>query len=117
MLRRIARLLLFTITSIIFVFALVSGSETYGGGILGIIKNSPNALPWLLLFGLNYLVWKRELIGGSIITIFGLLITWFFNFNNSNFDITVFSITSTITVLGFIFIYLGINNKSSNTQE
>lgn len=54
-LRKIARTLLLAITTIVFVFALVSGSESYGGGLIGIIKNSPNAFPWLLLFGLNYL--------------------------------------------------------------
>ena len=42
MLRKIARTLLLAITTIVFVFALVSGSESYGGGLIGIIKNSPN---------------------------------------------------------------------------
>jgi hypothetical protein len=32
-----------------FGFALLSGAERYGGGIDGVIQNSPNALPWLLL--------------------------------------------------------------------
>ena len=111
MLRKIARTLLLAITTIVFVFALVSGSESYGGGLIGIIKNSPNAFPWLLLFGLNYLAWKRELVGGSTIAVFGLMISWFFNFNDRRFDIIVFAMTSLITILGFIFIYLGINKN------
>jgi len=49
-LRNTARygLLLFTI--LLFGFALLSGSEDYGGGIQGILKNGINALPWAILF-------------------------------------------------------------------
>lgn len=115
MLRKIARILLLAITTIVFVFALFSGSEEYGGGFIGVIKNCPNAFPWLLLFGLNYLAWKRELVGGSTIAVFGLMISWFFNFSSGSFDVIVFAMTSLITILGFIFIYLGIN-KTENDE-
>jgi hypothetical protein len=108
MLRKTARILLFTITTLVFVFALLSGSEGYGGGFMGIVKNSPNALPWLLLFGLNYLIWKKELLGGFILTVFGLFITWFLNFKGANFWWTTFAFTSFITLLGVIFILLGL---------
>ena len=105
MLRKTAQILLFTITTLVFVFALLSGSEGYGGEFMGIVKNSPNALPWLLLFGLNYLIWKKELLGGIILTVFGLFISWFFN-SGERFYIEVFCMTSIITLLGIIFIYL-----------
>jgi hypothetical protein len=75
---------------------------------MGIVKNSPNAFPWLLLLGLNYLVWKKELLGGIILTIFGLFITWFFNFSGINFWWTTFAFTFFITLLGVIFILLGL---------
>ena len=55
-----------------FVFALLSGSADYGGGIKGVIMNSPNALPWLLLFAFVYVAWKWELVGGALILIMGL---------------------------------------------
>ncbi|MBC8266881.1 MAG: hypothetical protein H8E84_07950 [Flavobacteriales bacterium] len=116
-LRIIAQILLFTITSIVFVFALFSGSEGYGGGFIGIIKNAPNALPWILLFGLNYLAWKKELIGGVVLTLFGIFISWFFNFNGGRFDIIVFSMTSLITILGLVFVSLGINKEKNITNE
>ena len=105
--RKTTQILLLLITALVFVFALLSGSEGYGGGFMGIVKNSPNALPWLLLFGLNYLVWKKELYGGIILVIFGLFITWLFNFRGPNFWWTTFALTSLITLLGVIFIYLG----------
>jgi len=114
MLRKIARLLLLIITAIVITFALLSGSEEHGGGFMRIIKNSPNALPWLLLFGLNYLAWKRELVGGSIIAMFGLYVSLFLSFNGGKFAITVIATTSFITILGFIFIYLGINKNKND---
>ena len=49
-LRYTARTILLFISIFWFVFALLSGAEEYGGGVKGIITNSPNALPWLLLF-------------------------------------------------------------------
>ncbi len=106
MLRKTARILLFTITTLVFVFALLSGSEGYGGGFWGIIKNAPNALPWILLFAMNYLVWKKELIGGVVLTLFGLFITYLFNFSGPNFWWSTFIMTSSITLLGLTFIYL-----------
>ena len=43
---------------LIFIFALLSGAESKGGGVVGIIKNSPNALPWVFLLVLVYVAWK-----------------------------------------------------------
>ena len=105
--RKTAQILLLLITTLVFVFALISGSEGYGGGAIGVIKNSPNALPWLLLFSLNYLIWKKELLGGIILTVFGLFISWLFN-SGERFYIEVFCMTSIITLLGVIFILLGL---------
>jgi hypothetical protein len=42
----------------VFVFALVSGAEKYGGGFQGLIKNAPSAMPWLMLLFLVYVAWK-----------------------------------------------------------
>jgi hypothetical protein len=52
---------------LVFLFALVSGSEAYGGGLMGMVKNSPNALPWALLLLLVGVAWKWEFLGGSLI--------------------------------------------------
>ncbi len=98
---------LLLITTIVVLFALLSGSEDYEEGFMGIVKNSPNTLPWVLLLALNYLAWKKELFGGIILTIFGLFITWFFNFSGVNFWQTTFALTFLITLLGIIFILLG----------
>jgi len=78
-LRNIARYFLLVIGLLVFTFALLSGSEGYGGGIMGIIKNSPNALPWLIFLIFVFIAWKWELVGGIIITIFGIAALIFFN--------------------------------------
>lgn len=61
-----------------FIFALLSGSENYGGGITGIIKNSPNALPYLALLILVYAGWRWPLIGGICITLLGFGLLYLF---------------------------------------
>ena len=57
-LRYTARIILLIISSFWFVFALFSGSEMYGVGLKGVLMNSPNALPWLLLLVFNYIAYK-----------------------------------------------------------
>jgi len=103
-LRGIARYGLLAISSTVIVFALVSGAEDYDGGLEGVIKNSPNSLPWLLLLGALFIAWKREFIGGSIIIALGLLLQIFFNF----FRVPRFSatclLTSAIVLFGVCFI-------------
>ena len=103
-LRNFARFSMLTISILVTVFALLSGSEDYGGGIIGIIKNIPNALPWVVLLVLIYIAWKWELIGGILITILGLFLMYFFNFNGSNFFIFPFMLTLLIIVFGSLFI-------------
>jgi len=85
-----------------FIFALLSGAEAYGGGLWGVIQNSPNALPWLLLFVLVYIAWKQELIGGILITGMGVFTIYFFQ---SYRDIVVFfGVSVALIVLGLMLI-------------
>jgi hypothetical protein len=101
-LQRIA-LLLITIGALgIFLFALVSGMETFGSGITAMLENSPNTLPWLALLVLVWLAWRNKKIGGLLIGIFGLVITWFLNFRGQNFFLITFVICLSISFLGFL---------------
>jgi hypothetical protein len=114
--RRTSIYLLSIIGGLAFGFALISGAEDYGGGLSGILKNSPNALPWLSLLLLVLLAWKRELVGGMLITLFGLTLLYFFNFSGPNFFWSTFVLTLFIPILGLFLIlswYLrrSINNK------
>ncbi len=103
-LRNTARYGLLVLGILVFVFALISGSQDYGGGIVGILKNSPNALPWLTLLVLVLVAWKRELAGGILVTLFGLAVLYFFNFSGPNFWWSTFMITLSIPVLGAFFL-------------
>ena len=75
----VPRIIILVFAILIFVFALLSGSERYGGGIIGILKNSPNALPWLILLLIVYFAWKWEKIGGWMLIILSVLFTFFFD--------------------------------------
>lgn len=98
-----ARSLLLLMTSFWFIFALLSGAEEYGGGIQGIIKNSPNALPWLVLYVINIIVWKWELIGGVLVAAAGVFTILFFE--TYQHPIVFGLISLPLVCLGASFIY------------
>jgi len=102
-LRNIARYTLLIMGILVFIFALLSGAEGYGGGIDGIIKNSPNALPWLFLLLIIYIAWKWELIGGLLIVLSGFATMYFFVFGQ-NFFLSTFILSLLIIILGGFFI-------------
>ena len=112
-LRCTARTILLVVSIFWFVFALLSGAEEYGGGLKGILINSPNVLPWLLLFLLVYISWKKELIGGSLITLMGFLTIAFFK--TYRYFIIFMLVSLPLIVLGgFLIIsyYLDKNRKN-----
>jgi hypothetical protein len=101
-LRYTARTVLLIVASFWFVFALLSGSEEYGGGLKGILMNSPNALPWLLLFAFVYVAWRWELIGGILVALMGLYTAFFFDALES--PIVFLLISVPLMLLGGLFI-------------
>jgi len=104
--RYTARFSLLIIGVLVFLFALFSGAENSEGitTLTGLIKNSPNALPWFAMLLLVGIAWKFEMIGGILIALGGLFLVYFFNFSGGNFDIVVFILTLLITVLGLFFL-------------
>ena len=103
-LRNIARYVLLIFGILVFIFALLSGSEDYGGRLHGIIKNSPNALPWLLLLILIFVAWKWELVGGILITLLGVFLLFFFVICGNNFFLSTLIITLIPIIFGCFFI-------------
>ena len=79
--RNALRYILLIVGILITLFAILSGAKIYGGGIGGIIKNSPNALPWIILIVLILISWKWEFAGGIGLIIFGGCMMFFFNFS------------------------------------
>jgi succinate dehydrogenase/fumarate reductase cytochrome b subunit len=100
--QKTALIILFVFSLLIFIFALLSGSESFGGGVSGIIKNSPNSLPWLVLLALVIIAWRNPLFGGILITIAGAILTYYFNFSGDNFFLLTFIICMLIVFLGLL---------------
>ncbi|MFY0674008.1 MAG: hypothetical protein JXQ87_11410 [Bacteroidia bacterium] len=92
------------ISILIFVFALVSGSAAYGVGLAAIIRNIPNATPWIGLILITIISWRNSLAGGICITIFGIAAVYFFNFSGANFFLSTFVLTCSTVVLGLMLL-------------
>jgi len=117
--RILVRTVLLFLTSGFFIFALLSGSEGYGGGFMGIIKNSPNALPWLLLFIINFAAWKWERVGGIILLLFSLAAFFFFRVYDGSRPgsfLVLFSICIPLFVIGMILIFCGMYQNSEKSR-
>ena len=101
--RNISRYALLILTVLALIFALLSGAGLNGGGVYGIVRNSPNALPWLILLSMIYVAWKWELIGGIIISLTGIFMMYFFHVFSSKFHIATLILTLMIFLLGTFF--------------
>ena len=102
--RNIARYTLLSIGALLFVFALFSGAESFGGGFMGVIKNSPNAAPWLGLLVFVFIAWKWELFGGISITALGIFVTWYMSIRGENFFVLPFIFFMLIILMGVFFL-------------
>ncbi len=115
--RNIARYSILSIGMLVFIFALLSGAEEYGGGLHGIIKNSPNALPWVVLLVIVLIAWKWELVGGILIILLGIFAYWLVSFQGNDFNVSPFIIFLCIILMGEFFLiswYLRRDNASKN---
>ena len=102
--RNIARYSILSIGILVFIFALLSGAEEYGGGLHGIIKNSPNVLPWVVLLVIVLIAWKWELVDGILIILLGIFAYWFISFRGNNFNLAPFIIFLLIILMGEFFL-------------
>ncbi len=103
-LRYTARTVLLAVTTFLFIFALLSDTEQYGGGLRGIIMNSPNAIPWVILYLINILTWKYERIGGIVLIACAIAMTFFFDVLQGNWAVLYIAVLP-VLLLGGIFIY------------
>ncbi len=106
----IVRAVMLFYTVLFILFSLFSGSEGYGGGVKGLLRNSPNMFPWLVLLLINFLSWGWEKTGGILLIIYGLFSAFFFGGFTGNMFI-VFAITVPLIVFGIATIVFG-NFKS-----
>ena len=102
-LRGFARYTLLVVLTLAFIFALLSGSGDYGGGIKGLLKNSMNAAPWLIMLIFLFVAWKWELIGGILITLLGFGAMFLFCYPWKGFEFAFF-LSLVIIIFGSLFI-------------
>jgi hypothetical protein len=106
--RLICLIALSLLVLVVLTFALLSGSEDYGGGISGILKNAPNAIPWFgLLIGV-VLAWRNTILGAFILLVLSLYFTYWFNFSGQNFFLITFVMCLLLVLLSLGLLYAGI---------
>ena len=89
---------------VFFVFAFFSGAETYGGGIVGLIYNFPNTLPWLIVLFITYIAWRWELIGGILVFFLGVGTFFFFNVYETKSLFAFFVMSFPFLLLGLLLV-------------
>lgn len=99
----VLKIFISVLSGLVFFFALFSGAEEFGGGIQGLIHNSPNALPWLVLFIFVLILWMRELLGGILMVMFSVFTVFMFDFFEDNFGVFLM-ISLPLLIVGVFFI-------------
>ncbi len=74
--RFVARTVLAVLVLFWFSFAILSGASD---GLGGLLKNLPNALPWLGLLAIIYIAFRWELLGGVLVLCTGVASISFFH--------------------------------------
>lgn len=92
------RIALCLATAFWFMFALLSGASQAGGGLKGIILNSPNALPWAALLILAGFTFRWPLVIGAVIAVIG--IATIFAFDTFRSAVTFSLISAPFILLG-----------------
>ena len=86
-------------------FALVSGAEELGGGLRGLIRNSPNALPWVASLAFLLVAYRWPVVGGLSFVGFGLFTA--LQFDTGRHLLTFLTITAPLLVLGALLALSG----------
>lgn len=95
-------MLLFSV--MLFLFALFSGAEVGEKGLPGLISNSPNALPGLVLLLLVYTAWKYSIIGSLLFVIAGLAMMFFFGIFSPDTPVSLVIITLIPVFFGLLLL-------------
>ena len=114
LIRTILRILLTAAAGLVFLFSLFSGA---GPGIMGVIRNFPNTLPWLGLLILTLITFYNEIIGGSLII--GLMMFLFFFFRvipQDNWS-AFFIFLLPLFLMGICFLVLGVFERRGRKQD
>ena len=98
----IARTIALIYTSFFTVFALFSGAEK-GGGLKGFLMNVPNVLPWLLVWVVVFVAWKKPKLGGILYIVLAVLSMSFLHTFLSFLPFAIISLP--LSVVGVLFLW------------
>ncbi len=110
-LKLIARILGFVFGFLVFSFALLSGAESYGNDFWAVVKNSPNAFPWLIFLVLMGLSGRWTGIAGTLITLIGFFMLYFFHIFD-RFMWPTFIIVAIVLLCGFLLVISSLLSRS-----
>ena len=100
------------ISLLLFVFALFSGAEE--NTFQGLLKNSPNALPWLIMLAISLFGWKNKLITGVAALILGTLFIVFLAVKGSTL-LVVYIVIGLVPMFGGLLV--GSHYAEQSEQE
>ncbi len=101
---KVLKIVLLVLGGGIFGISIIMGADIKQEGIMGLINNLPNALPWTIMLLLILLCWKREIIGGLLVSVWGMAMFYFFNLTGPNQWVATFIITLTFPFLGLCLV-------------
>lgn len=87
------------------IFALMSGAEEFGGGLRGLVRNAPNALPWAIALGLLALADRFPMTGG--LTFMALAVYTVIAFHGRADPVTFLTISAPVLVFGALLAWSG----------
>lgn len=104
---------IFTVAWIVvwLTFATISGAEA---GWDGLIRNLPNALPWLVPIVILLFGWNRPEIGGLLFFIFAFFALFFFNTWQDPLSFAIISAPIFISALLFLIVASSRGKKVSS---
>lgn len=103
-LKHSSRIVLLILSVGVLIFALISGSESLGGGIRGMLKNIPNTLPWAVLIVAVLSSYKWPKAGAVLALLVSLLLMYFLNFSGGNFFMSTFVLCLLLVFLSFTLV-------------
>jgi fatty acid desaturase len=98
------RILLPVMAMGLIVVSLMSGSENSG-----ILKNTPNALPWILLLVFALIAFRWQILGGILVVLFGIFTIFFFG--AVEFLWILFVISLPLIAIGLILTLSGFSKR------
>jgi hypothetical protein len=98
------RILLLVMTMGLIVFSLMSGSENSG-----VLKNTPNVLPWILLLVFAFIAFRWQILGGILVVLFGIFTIFFFS--ALEFLLILFVVSLPLIAIGLILTLSGLLKK------